>query len=717
MASDLWYQLPPDMQTWNTAVMENLNRKIPEASSYVSGISWSNLDPSTGDGDGLIAMLNGLASAPVTIRGNRLAPIDVVVTKTGSDVKFYPLSDFFLQKIYADNVIGKPVDNQTETDMDQEGPAYRVQHINTVNAVKYASIESAKNLFDTLTKSASVANWVSTNMPEAFLAIYNRANETEAEKTASMELPELIIAQKDGDRFFMNDEEVDSTTVGNFLKFAHATPENTTMLMSGIPFVYDMREKTAEIHIPTEQEITALDVDNAIFEDQTGLPAEKPDRYDLEHTGIFIATADLRSGERVHGLVLTSKCLDDGFNPNVFSNSQLRGAPATPVQTDPSIEGETRGEFGPSFLIRDSGENTVELFLSPDGYCVQNSIKTGPRTPITVKMLQDLSTISAPLVGMAGLFLHVDGYDHDVLFGRIGQITDVGSHRVFKVYNLVSHTETSVSSERYDFYEANGDRLPCLRAIDTTTTISPSGIVGRVVLNSDGNYVIEGDTVAERNVPYALMSKYASSYADALAILKTAKDNGQCTFEVKLAAENDNPDATKNRKGTKSGTDDESGAAQQPQNPSSESLAMQTPETAMSGGIQTGGRYVTDEPNFFGDISQGSMVSQATPSPVVANSPINPRDLENVVNLNDAQIMDAYMMSNLVSSDATSQETLNKTSESIVDALSRLSQLLFLVRQGSLSYLSEADVQVAMNKLTDVAQSLGINPMSIGTTA
>lgn len=54
-----------------------------------------------------------------------------------------------------------------------------------------------------------------------------------------------------------------------------------------------------------------------------------------------------------------------------------------------------------------------------------------------------------------------------------------------------------------------------------------------------------------------------------------------------------------------------------------------------------------------------------------------------------------------------------RASDSILNAISHLSQLLFLVRQGSLDYLSESDLQVAMNKMTDVADRLGINNVQV----
>lgn len=99
MNPDLWYPLPPDMQSWNSAIMSTLAQSIPEATSYVTNITWSNMDVSTGNADALIEFLGGIASAPVTIRANKLAPIDILVTDIGAgEPKFYPLSPIFYRK-------------------------------------------------------------------------------------------------------------------------------------------------------------------------------------------------------------------------------------------------------------------------------------------------------------------------------------------------------------------------------------------------------------------------------------------------------------------------------------------------------------------------------------------------------------------------------------------------------------------------------------------
>ena len=65
-------------------------------------------------------------------------------------------------------------------------------------------------------------------------------------------------------------------------------------------------------------------------------------------------------------------------------------------------------------------------------------------------------------------------------------------------------------------------------------------------------------------------------------------------------------------------------------------------------------------------------------------------------------------MSNLAATNMASQDMLQRTSDSIMRAVSYLSQVIFLIRQGQLGFLKEQDVRLAIQKLTDVLTSLGL---------
>ena len=209
MNSELWYELPPDMSMWNNVVLENIARKIPDIPSFISSITWSRIDPATGDAEGMIDLLNGIAAAPIIVKGNKLAPVDIVAVKGNTnDVKFYPLSPLFLDKIYADNVLGEPAQRTTESEDDYEGPSRKVKRFKTVDATKYASVEAAKELLEEISKSASVVNWMVENLPEGLTAIYDKANEVVEKVATAPEIPELTVVWKDRDSFYANGDEV-----------------------------------------------------------------------------------------------------------------------------------------------------------------------------------------------------------------------------------------------------------------------------------------------------------------------------------------------------------------------------------------------------------------------------------------------------------------------------------------------------------------------------
>ena len=724
MNSELWYQLPPDMQTWNTAVVENISRKIPEIPNYISAITWSKLDPATGDGDGLVEFLGGIGAAPIIIRGNKLAPVDTIATNANGGTKFYPLSPMFLQKIYADNVIGEPVMNQTDRDESYEGPGKRIQHIKTVDGVKYASKECAQYLLDEITKSASVANWMAEKMPETLVAIYNKANEVEKVASIGMDdLPELVVAWREKDAFFINDERVDAQTISDFCKVANATDEERAGLMSGVPIVRDRREKLAAIAIPTEQEVTALKLSDAeAFDYTVTAPVTDP----AKNPCIALTTAYMKDGTTKYGIVFTADafCRDYAVEDNRVPNHS-----AAPE------EASMNHRFGISI----EGFKNRELFICKDGYGFNGNIKTNTRVSLSERLLYNMSEPTTPAVGLVGIFMCNNSRLSD--FGRIEEVVHLGRYMVIHMYSYLSHT---VNSHRLQddaaFFEVVDKQVEPAYIDEKVDTVSMTGINGVVRRDNDGNVVIEGVSHSAVNCPYALMNKYASSYEDAVVIRDIALEYGKCEFEVfepteKLAAENDNADKTKSSKnsgnkpskytkGTKSGTDDESVDGMSPLAPqlsgmSPESMLSVDLENDPNMGFGIGQPYSSPAgpaPEGYGGVPAGGAAGgpAVVGAPAGYSAPVSSKDMENIVQINSPQVMDAYLMSNVASDNLANIETLMRTSDSVLRALEHLSQLLFLIRQGNLDFVSENDVQVAVAKLSDVAQSLGISNSQVG---
>ena len=677
MDSELWYQLPPDMSAWNTAIVENMARKLPELPAYINSITWSKLDPVTGDGEGLVEFMNGIAAAPIIIKGNKLAPVDIVATNTGAGIKFYPLAPVFLQKIYADNVIGEPVQNATETDEDYVGPSKKIKHIKTVDAVKYASVETAKQWLAEIDKVASVANWFAEKMPETLVAIYNRANEVEEQvKEASIEAPELMMFWSENGKFFANGEEMSSEDIGALCKFAGVSAEDRVGLMNGKPIVVDNREKTARIHIPYEQDVTSISLnDEDIFSDS------RP-RADIASPAIAVTDAYLRTGEVKRGIIFTRAGRNSQWGRDAWS--PMNGKPSTYV---PEVDENKAREH-------------LELFVCNEGYGINDSIKTSVRTPVEGKVIVENSDPVDPAVGMMCLVMSLDGYFTHI--GRIMNVRRYGQLRLVTIYDIVEHKEHEIKFDNLIFIEIPDVNLAVVRPEEKSSIVTGSGINCIVRKGDDGRIILDGESHSLVNCPFALMNKYAAAYDDAKAIVDIANDYGMCAFEVmteeavKTAAFNDNPDATKkNRKGTKAGSDDE--------NPTQQSDAPQlqqmTPEAQMS----VGQSALSGAPGA-GQAGHSSMVQ-----------PISSKDLETLVQVNSPKAMDAYMLGNLAqSNNLTSREQIVRTSDSVLDAIGNLSQMLFLVRNGSTQYVSENDIQSALSKLSDVAQAIGISNSQVG---
>lgn len=735
--TDLWYQLPPDMQAWNNAILDNISQKVPTITDYLAGIEWSKLDPATGDADGIIQLLNGLCAAPITIRGNRLAPIDVLVSNYGTEPKFYPLSDKFLQKIYADNVLGQPAKIAYSNDEDFIGPSVKIKNIKTVDTIKHASVESAQQLLDAIQGSVKVANWMVDNMPETVLALSERAADT-TEKVASIieELPDLMTVWKEGDRYFANGNETSADVIADFCKIANVTDDEKIGLMNGErPIVRDYREKVASVHIPSEQDVLSIDVeDEFIFGEKGAKLKRNPD--------ISIANVYFKDGSTSRSVIISPRALNVRYRPTV--PEQLESE-SNPQVRSPEIEGNKYYD-----------SQFPELIIFKDGYGLQRNPKTDPRSEFSLKYLKEISAPSEMAIGLIGLFLN-ESVSSIACFGRIDGISVLGNLQVVRVYDLINHEEKDIHIRKdsegnidTEFYEVPDNRVDPVTTPERTQYVSISGINGIVKVDSDGKIVIDGISHSVVNCPFALMSKYAMAYDDAVDITKVAKALGKCEFEVYMEKDSavmsgDEDHTKRNNKKTKSGTDDESNG------PSA--LAQTTPEAAMSfstvdpsaqfsrpaqGPMNNGGTPVgqgnTDELDMgYGVADQEAEGMMTAPTqdytgleagymepnapggqPPSGASPVTTKDLETAVQLNSPKIMDAYVMAGLSHGDLNAREGMMRTNESILKALEQLSKLLFLVRQGGIDYVSESDLQAAMQKLTDIADTLGVNTPQIG---
>lgn len=89
-------------------------------------------------------------------------------------------------------------------------------------------------------------------------------------------------------------------------------------------------------------------------------------------------------------------------------------------------------------------------------------------------------------------------------------------------------------------------------------------------------------------------------------------------------------------------------------------------------------------------------------------------DIEDIAKVNDPSLMSAYLSGKLVDVNIAGKEQLMQIADDLMEAIKSLGKLLFLIRMGSISNVSEEDAQMALNKMSDVAKAIGTAPIQTG---
>jgi hypothetical protein len=99
------------------------------------------------------------------------------------------------------------------------------------------------------------------------------------------------------------------------------------------------------------------------------------------------------------------------------------------------------------------------------------------------------------------------------------------------------------------------------------------------------------------------------------------------------------------------------------------------------------------------------------PPAIQPNVPVQFEDIEDIAKINNPSLMSAYLTGKLVDVNMAGKEQIMQISDDILEAVKSLGKLLFLIRMGSITTVNEADAQMALNKMTDVAKSVGTAPI------
>ena len=615
-----WYQLPPDPAQWQPMIISNLARKLPEIPSYISGIDIPQMDPVMGSADGLVYLTNGMGAIPITVRQNRLAPMDILVTKND---EFYPLSENFIQQMYSDNVIGTPQNPPSAVDDDvEEGPAYRVKRLNTIDQVKQASQEVKNQLKEKIASSAQLLDFFGTHRPGIISALLEPAPVTkEASVKQELETPEIWYLAKNDSGYTFNGDPVTIKQASELMNVMRLGTEDRAELLRGGYACLDGRTKHAFIVDTSDYEVIKTAASSG--------------------EGYYVATAlDLDSTPYKGFLIQCARSVAD-----------LNGS-ESPIR--------------------------YNLFIGPNFHSVQSDIVVVDKTEIKLHELMEACTPDKPHAGAYGIAIsgskllgpfRITGY---IQHGVIGEAT--------VMYPGGFDSETIPLGGEFQFYSIpEADKALQKHPDDVFLTSSGTNCILKKV---DGGLLYKGQVQSYANVPMTLMKDLGIDIQDALHAVKTASDFG--SYQFKVAGSDKENKETKEKK--ESNPEAQEQQAQQ---------AQQDPQAQQ-------GQQGQAQP----------MAPQMPPNPGVMQNQINPintEDLQDIAKMNDPAMMDSYLSGTLADANVAGQEELMMVSDDLNESMKSLSKLLFKVRLGQIDYVNENDVRIALNKMGDVAKTIGFS--------
>lgn len=484
--NDNWFSLPPDTNKWQSVIIENLSKIAPEIPQYIAGFEMNQFDPVLGDGDGLIYLLNGIAAIPVTIRQFRLAPMDTMVTKNED---FYPVSSYFLQKAYADNVIGVPVsDTKNGDDNVEEGPARRIRHYQTVDQIKRASEETKLHLINQIEKSAKLVSFFDKNMPEVLAELHKPSEVQKEASILKIDLPNIHFLARENDTFYFNGEEISRDDVANFSKIASLTEEDRYALLNGGCVCLDYREKHSSIHINFDSSPSACH-----SSDHRLAMATVVDLHGVPHKGLF-------------------------YRRSIYKYPE-----------------------NPAYRASQEKEETECVFITDNFYSVQSDMAVMDAVPIKFEHLIQVSEHSDPAVGDTGVI--IDNYSLVGPF-EVNSVQKHGNMAIVKTLNYgLENREYSVNGDS-KFFIVPPNKKEVLRNMEPLMNLHHEENVS-IGIDGDGRIVYKDKSYSHSNAAYALMDNLGVTFDDSLKIMDLAKTAGRVTF--KLAREEDEADKKKNK--------------------------------------------------------------------------------------------------------------------------------------------------------------------------
>ena len=651
-----WYILPTSMNQWQTAIIENLARKVPEIPQYIAGVDFNKVDPMIGDADGIMYLTGGIAAIPITIRQGRLAPMDIMVTKNED---FYPVTEAFIQKVFADNVLGEASNVVgSQDDLQQDGPANKIVYYNTVDQVKRASYETKVNLRDAIFKSASLINFFDKNMPDVLSAVVNA--EPEAVKEASAEpmgeAPAVHFLANDGDGgYYFNRESITTKEAAELMDAFGLDQEKKAYIMNGGHICIDHREKTSAV-VVNEVSVSPKKLSASMLNMATVLTLDG-----VPHRGYLYDTR--MSGARYLFIAPTFHAIQE----------DIYVLDAQPVEVSEFTKAMTPVEPAMGMFGLVASEWRLKL---PGNVAAAH--KFGMFTKIHL--------------------LNSDSENSDIEVDEANRFYEIPEERRELTKN--NNDAMYVVPGRNYSLGLDGEGKLVLDEESLGYVNSVYSLMNKFAMSYEDADMIAEKAFTEGSVKFKL-AEFKEDHS------KPKKKDDKKSKDEKSSKDSPNEEVPAEEEGA---PPQEGDPSQDPSNGGIAQSKQQEAEAAQQQEAEANGAPggPNGQPGQPMDPAQQELAMEQQQAMATQAMDIKADDLSDIAKINDPTLMDAFLSGKLTDVNTAGREEIMKASDAILGGIKAVGRMLFLIRLGKITTVKEDDAQMALNKMADVARGLGI---------
>ena len=730
--NETWYKLPPDPNQWQQVIVGNLARKVPEIPAFIAGMSFDELDPVMNNADGMVQLHKGVACIPIIVRGGRLAPMDIMVTQ---DEKFYPVTDAFLDKLYSNNVIGEPTSMQRDYGGVGEGAAQRVEAINTI---KRASVETRLKLCEALLESPDAMQLIKTSNAPLYNEIFNpiKIRMPKLASTTQYTPPEVILLSGADGKFTINGVEVPTKYAGVVADYMGLDDAPRRELLKGGYALLDRREKTASLVLPEDMEAMV----NETAESKLGHInyATVMGRRGTPITGLLI-----RGGHKFSEIIPGRTPFDAkkrSIGPNIFINDNgyaishnmvildaVTIKDLTPLVSVSSPSVPKVNDVGMFLDVPSTDSN--EICCTPDMNLIRilGIVSYGMFYEVHYR---DLATMedhreninhnsNVKFFTVTDNRLELAKNDYEGFVSMPGQIYSVSATPDGKL--VMFNEAMSHSNVVFNMMDTLGLGFEDAVALSDTALHN-----GRAVFKVAADEQSMQPPAPEQVSMTDIAEQKTKEVAEFLDVASKSPAGGinfmpQQTTSYLSRAELESGNVPRMVDGTSQPQQLQHGLranqttgqvpqsmpqVQGQQQQQSMSQAQQSMSQAQGLPQQQGLQQQQGDQTMppVGDAMQQVPQEQ----PIMDTRPVDFEGINDIAKVNDPKLMDSYLTGKLIDVNTAGKEQIMQISDDLFEAVQSLSKLLFIIRMGRIDYLNEQDVQMAMNKMSDVIRSIGV---------